>query len=163
MDRHRRLSMELLIILIIAVVILAVLVIIALSRMCCSLLSVYSEYKKAKHPRDAASTESTRSVFSSTVKTEKLALIDNCSRLERETGIRISDYPFAVDYSRPLPLVIATRMAAVTEMRRSQRRGENDATMSNEEEEDSQQLGSDSPRSEPFAGSQSSTLSEGNH
>lgn len=127
--------MELIIILVIAAIIFAVLLAVAVSRMCCSLLTVYSEYKKTREPEEVASTESTRSDTNSTIKTEKLALIDDNARLERELGIRLHDYPFTVNYNRALPLLnISTKAGAAD--------GQND-------DDDSQELGSDSPSSFP--------------
>lgn len=138
---------ELVIILILGILILSPLIIIAVSKLCCNILTIYTEYSWEKRRRKRQvqlSNSSTDSGISSIVKSEKMALIKNSSRLEQETGIKLDDYPFTIDYSRPL--IISTGYTAVKRSRSSESLSESVITENN-----SQILGSDSPASDLFS------------
>ena len=161
MDDNQQLPGELLTILVLVLLIVIPLALFALSKLCCNVLSLYSEYKLDKRRRLAnVADRSRQSSFSSAVKSEKLMLIDSGLALERETGVRLDDYPFAIDYARPLviPSMMPMIMAPVYQ-RNNANSGSSDKseTLSNS----SQRLGSDSPGSDPFPDSTPIQSSDG--
>lgn len=96
--------------LIVIIVILAVLVVIPLtifccSKCCCGVIGFCDDYKQHKKRRRRLSTSSAdastagKSKTSSVYMAEKLAVVEGHSRLERETGMQLEDYPYIIDYA----------------------------------------------------------------
>lgn len=88
--------------------VLVPLAIIAVTKICCGFINIWDDYKQNKrrrrhHSVSTTASSSGRSKTSSMYLEEKLALVEGHSRLVRETGIRLDDYPFIVDY-RPAPI-----------------------------------------------------------
>ena len=93
---------ELIVILVlVGLLVVAPIVIIAISKVCCGVLNIWNDYrysKRRRHPSISTVMSSVKSKGSSAYQ-EKMALVEGHSRLSREAGIRLEDYPFIADYA----------------------------------------------------------------
>lgn len=112
---------DLMVIIIALIVVVAVLVgLYFFYKICCGVCNVIEDRKQEVRYRhrsqrerlcsETATASSNESKSSSVFVEEKIALVEGHSRLARETGLRLDDYPFIIDYS---PVVLIPGVGSV--------------------------------------------------